>query len=63
VRLTEHHSITLRQAARFQTFSDGFAFKGGLMAAEAQIGNAVPVQLGEMPLRAVADGLSDSLGA
>jgi len=63
VHPTEHHGITLRQAARFQTFPDSFVFKGGLMAAGAQIGNAVLVQLGEILLRAVADGLPDSTSA
>lgn len=54
VHPTEHHGITLRQAARFQTFPDTFVFKGGLMAAGAQIGNAVPVELGKVLLGAVA---------
>ncbi len=57
VHPTEPHGITLRQAARFQTFPDDFVFKGGLMAAGAQIGNAVPVRLGEILLRAVSRGL------
>ena len=45
VHPTEHHGITLRQAARIQTFPDEFVFDGGLMAAGEQIGNAVPVEL------------------
>ncbi|MES9990180.1 MAG: DNA cytosine methyltransferase [Candidatus Thiodiazotropha endolucinida] len=53
----QHHGITLRQAARFQTFPDDFIFEGGLMAGGAQIGNAVPVKLGEALLRAVLRGL------
>lgn len=57
VHPTKHHGITVRQAARFQTFPDDFLFKGGLMAAGAQIGNAVPVDLGEILLRAVSRGL------
>lgn len=43
----EHHGITARQAARIQTFPDDFVFSGGLTAAGMQIGNAVPVKLGE----------------
>jgi len=58
VHPTEPHGITVRQAARFQTFPDTFVFKGGLMAAGAQIGNAVPVQLGEVLLRALSRGLT-----
>jgi len=45
VHPTQHHGITVRQAARFQTFPDDFVFCGGLMAAGEQIGNAVPVDL------------------
>jgi DNA (cytosine-5)-methyltransferase 1 len=45
VHPTEHHGITLRQAARFQTFPDWFTFSGGLMAGGTQVGNAVPVQM------------------
>ena len=41
----EHHGITLRQAARFQTFPDDFVFEGGLIAGGQQIGNAVPIEL------------------
>jgi DNA (cytosine-5)-methyltransferase 1 len=53
VHPTEHHGITVRQAARFQTFPDSFVFKGGLISAGEQIGNAVPVQLGTVLLRAI----------
>lgn len=42
----ENHGITVRQAARIQTFPDSFIFKGGLMAAGKQVGNAVPIALG-----------------
>jgi DNA (cytosine-5)-methyltransferase 1 len=45
VHPTLNHGITARQAARLQTFPDSFVFKGGLMAAGKQIGNAVPVDL------------------
>lgn len=47
VHPTEHHGITLRQAARIQTFPDSFTFIGGLTAGGRQIGNAVPVELGK----------------
>lgn len=48
VHPTEHHGITVRQAARIQTFPDNFTFHGGLTAAGKQIGNAVPVELGKV---------------
>jgi DNA (cytosine-5)-methyltransferase 1 len=57
VHPTEHHGITIRHAARFQTFPEWFTFKGGLIAAGEQIGNAVPVKLGEVLLRSIAEGL------
>ncbi len=48
VHPTLHHGITVRQAARIQTFPDTFVFEGGLMAAGKQVGNAVPVALGQI---------------
>jgi len=48
VHPVEHHGITVRQAARIQTFPDDFVFHGGLMAAGKQVGNAVPVELGRL---------------
>jgi len=45
VHPTKHHGITVRQAARLQTFPDSFVFEGGLTAAGKQIGNAVPVRM------------------
>lgn len=47
VHPTEHHGITVRQAARIQTFPDTFEFAGGITAAGRQVGNAVPVTLGK----------------
>jgi DNA (cytosine-5)-methyltransferase 1 len=57
VHPTEHHGITARHAARFQTFPDEYVFKGGITAAGKQIGNAVPVKLGEILLRTIIQGL------
>ena len=48
VHPTQHHGITMRQAARIQSFPDDFEFLGGLSAAGRQIGNAVPVRLGKV---------------
>ena len=49
----ENHGITVRQAARFQTFPDDFTFLGGIMSASKQIGNAVPVKLAETILNQI----------
>jgi DNA (cytosine-5)-methyltransferase 1 len=40
-----HRPITLREAARLQTFPDAFHFIGAHVQIAKQIGNAVPVQL------------------
>ena len=47
VHPTKNHGLTLREAARIQTFPDEFIFSGGLTPAGRQIGNAVPVVLAE----------------
>lgn len=55
----ENHGITIRHAARFQTFPESFVFKGGLTASGAQIGNAVPIRLGEALLTSIASALRE----
>lgn len=40
-----HRPITIREAARLQTFPDDFVFRGSNVQVAKQIGNAVPVQL------------------
>lgn len=59
VHPTKHHGITLRQAARIQTFPDSFTFTGGLTAAGRQIGNAVPVELGKYLIQYIKTYLID----
>ncbi|MCX4187025.1 DNA cytosine methyltransferase [Methylophaga sp. OBS4] len=60
VHPTEHHGITLRQAARIQTFPDSYVFYGGLIAAGKQIGNAVPVELGKVIIHHISQLLGSS---
>ncbi len=43
----EHRPITIREAARLQTFPDAFIFIGSNVQVAKQIGNAVPVKLAE----------------
>lgn len=57
VHPTQHHGITLRHAARFQTFPDTFIFEGGLMAGGEQVGNAVPIELGKVLLIHISKAL------
>jgi len=61
VHPTQHHGITVRHAARIQTFPDDFVFKGGLTAAGRQIGNAVPVDLGIALIRHIKEHLIDEI--
>lgn len=42
----KNHGITIRHAARFQTFPDDFVFSGGITSQGVQVGNAVPIKLG-----------------
>jgi DNA (cytosine-5)-methyltransferase 1 len=53
----QHRTITVREAARLQTFPDDFRFSGPPSAAFKQIGNAVPPMLGEHLARAVVKSL------
>lgn len=46
----QNHGITIRHSARFQTFPDDFIFEGGLTSQAKQVGNAVPIKLGEVVL-------------
>jgi DNA (cytosine-5)-methyltransferase 1 len=55
----DDHGITLRQAARIQTFPDDFVFSGGLMAGGAQIGNAVPVLLAQALIESIVKSIKE----
>jgi DNA (cytosine-5)-methyltransferase 1 len=49
--------ISMREAARFQSFPDNFHFSGGLRETERQVGNAVPPVLAWHIAKAVRDCL------
>jgi DNA (cytosine-5)-methyltransferase 1 len=56
---SQHRTLSIREAARVQTFPDDFRFAGTQTHRYQQIGNAVPVQLG----RAVGEAVLEALAA
>lgn len=54
-------TITVREAARLQTFPDWYRFNGPPSAAFKQIGNAVPPLLGRRLARAVRSALNEGV--
>lgn len=54
----QRRTISVREAARLQSFPDGFAFAGAMNAAFRQIGNAVPPLLGLAVARVVREQLN-----
>lgn len=53
-----NRAITVREAARLQTFPDSFVFKGTKTSQMKQVGNAVPPMLG----RAIAQAILKDMG-
>ncbi len=56
----DDRALTLREAARLQTFPDKFVFRGAPQAIARQIGNAVPIRLVREVGRAMAEALQKS---
>jgi DNA (cytosine-5)-methyltransferase 1 len=50
-----NHGITLRHAARFQSFPDEYVFLGSSTEKARQIGNAVPVDLGSALIKNIKE--------
>lgn len=56
----QHRGLTVREAALLQTFPPTWQFAGGIEAASQQVGNAVPVKLGEVLAAAIHRKLAAS---
>lgn len=54
----KNHGITVRHAARFQTFPDDYVFIGGITSQGKQVGNAVPIKLGEVMIKTALESIS-----
>ena len=44
----ENRPLTIRESARIQTFDDSYKFCGSISSQYSQIGNAVPVLIGNL---------------
>jgi DNA (cytosine-5)-methyltransferase 1 len=53
-------TISVREAARLQSFPDGFVFQGAMNAAFRQIGNAVPPLMAESIAKIIRSALQDA---
>lgn len=56
-----HRSLTVREAARIQTFPDDYIFCGSRQKQCMQVGNAVPVELSYVWAKHISQLLSESL--
>jgi DNA (cytosine-5)-methyltransferase 1 len=58
----QRRTISVREAARLQSFPDGFHFAGAMNAGFRQIGNAIPPLLALAVARAIKEQLDQAIG-
>jgi DNA (cytosine-5)-methyltransferase 1 len=56
----QNRAISLREAARLQTFPDSFKFAGGFGDIAKQIGNAVPPLLAEIAAKEIESAMKQT---
>ena len=49
----EHRGLSVREAARLQSFPDSFVFKGSIGLKQQQVGDAIPATFAEAVFRTV----------
>lgn len=59
----QQRTVSVREAARLQSFPDGFRFAGEMNAAFRQIGNAVPPLLGKQVALTIMQQLNEALAS
>ena len=57
----EDRTITVREAARFQSFPDSFEFLGSMSSQFRQVGNAVPPILSQAIGESIMDAINFSM--
>ena len=58
---TQHRLLSVREAARLQTFPDTFEFHGTLSSMQQQVSDAVPVNLAATVARSMLKHMNKSM--
>ena len=56
---TQDRGLSIREAARLQSFPDGYNFVGSIGKRQQQVGNAVPPLMAEAVIKSIIRHLDD----